>query len=251
MSTEEVQRTPEEIAANVAKLTAEAAQANANAVKAGAEASKAEAEASTAILDLEKKRHELAKWRAGTEHHRVYRFTDSVSAASAEKCLSQLTTWQRIDEAEGERRPMEVVFTSPGGSIYDGFVLFDAIQDLRRDGWVVDTGTYGMAASMAGVLLQAGDTRWVAQSAWVLIHRASFGAAGSTDDIEDMVERVEGLERRIIDIFVQRATNTDAAKPISAAMIKRNWKRRDWWIDAETSLKLGIVDEVRGGLFLP
>jgi ATP-dependent protease ClpP protease subunit len=236
--------------AETAKALADAEQARAAASKSAAEASKARADAEISLLDLEKKRHELAKWRAGTEHHRVYRYADQVSASSTEKCLSQLTTWRRIDEAEGEQRPMEIIFTSPGGSIYDGFVLFDAIQDLRRDGWTVDTGTYGMAASMAGVLLQAGDTRWVAQSAWVLIHRASFGAMGSTDDIEDMVERVEGLERRIIDIFVRRAAASGVDKPVTAQMIKRNWKRKDWWINADDCLKLGIVDEIRGGLYI-
>jgi len=244
-------RTPAEIDAEVERTRAEASQAHAAAAKATAEAAKANAEAEVAALDLEKKRHELAKWRAGTEHHRVYRYTDQVSPSSTEKCLSQLTTWRRIDEAEGEQRPMEIIFTSPGGSIYDGFVLFDAIQDLRRDGWTVDTGTYGIAASMDGVLLQAGDTREVDQSAWLLIHRASFGAMGSTDDIEDMVERVEGLERRIIEIFDRRAAAAGVDKPVTQQMIKRNWKRKDWWINADDCLKLGIVDEIRGGLYLP
>ncbi len=245
-------RTEAEIAADIRLTAAQTNQAEAEAAKALAEARTAEFEAVAASLELEKKQHELSKWRAGTQHHRVYRYTDQVTASSTEKCLEQLTTWRRIDEAEGESKsPIEIIFTSPGGSIYDGFVLFDAIQDLRRSGWRVDTGTYGMAASMAGVLLQAGDTRWVAQSAWVLIHRASFGAMGSTDDIEDMVERIEGLEARIIDIFVQRAENTGSAKPVTSRMIKRNWKRKDWWIDADACLALGIVDEVRGGLYLP
>ena len=244
-------KTQAEIDAAVALSQAQAASARADAAKAEAEARKAAADADTAVLDLEKKRHEVAKWRAGTEHHRTYRFDNSVSADSTTKCLQQLTTWSRVDEDLGEQRPIEIIFTSPGGSIYDGFVLFDAIQDLRRRGWTVDTGTYGMAASMAGVLLQAGDVRWVAESAWVLIHRASFGGQGSTDDIEDLVERVEGLEKRIVDIFVQRAAATDAEKPVTAATIRRNWRRRDWWIDARTCPKLGIVDEIRGGLYLP
>ena len=237
--TPQMERTEEEIAATVAKLQAETRQAT-------AEAHKAELEAAEAEMDLEKKRHEIAKWRTAEEHHRTYRFTTDVGASSVGSCLKQLTTWKRLDEELGQQLPMEIVFTSPGGSIYDGFVLFDAIQDLRRAGWHVTTGTYGMAASMAGVLLQAGDVRWVAESAWVLIHRASFGAVGSSDDVEDMLERVEGLEKRIIEIFVRRSGGQ-----LTAAKIRRNWKRKDWWIAADDCLKLGIVDEIRGGLYLP
>ena len=51
-----------------------------------------------------------------------------------------------------------------------------------------------MAASMAGILLQAGDTRWVGHQAWVMIHRAAFGAWGKTHEIEDEVEFVKELK---------------------------------------------------------
>ena len=244
--TSDSQRTEEEIAASVAKLEAETRAAQAQAAVHEAEAEKARLGVEEAELELEKKRHEVAKWRTGEEHHRTYRFSSDVSSSSVGSCLKQLTTWKRLDMELDQKNPMEIVFTSPGGSIYDGFVLFDAIQDLRREGWHITTGTYGMAASMAGVLLQAGDDRWVAESAWVLIHRASFGAAGSSDDIEDMLERVEGLEKRIIEIFVKRSRGR-----LTSQKIRRNWKRKDWWINAQDCLELGIVDEVRGGLHMP
>ena len=40
-----------------------------------------------------------------------------------------------------------------------GLALYDFIQTLRRKGHKVTTVSYGMAASMAGILLQAGDVR--------------------------------------------------------------------------------------------
>ena len=42
---------------------------------------------------------------------------------------------------------IEIIFSSPGGSIIDGFELFDFIQELRCKGHLVTTGSLGMAAS--------------------------------------------------------------------------------------------------------
>jgi ATP-dependent Clp protease protease subunit len=230
-------RTEEEIAATVVKLQAEAR-------KAEAEAEVATLEAAKARLELAKKEHEGAKWRAEDHHHRRYHFDESVTGASVEKCVRQLWTWSRIDAEEGVAPgDMEIIFTSPGGSIFDGFELFDTIQDLRRYGHHITTGTYGMAASMAGVLLQAGDVRWCSQSSWVMIHRASYGAMGQSHDIEDQVAFVKRIEERIIDIYVKRSEGK-----LTAQKIKRNWDRKDWWLTAEDCLELGVIDSIRGGL---
>lgn len=96
-----------------------------------------------------------------------------------------------------------------------------------------------MAASMAGILLMAGDKRWIGHQCWMMIHRAAFGAIGKTYEVEDEVKLVKRIEERCLDIFVSRSK-------LSKLKIKRNWDRKDWWIDADECLELGLVDEIRG-----
>ena len=151
--------------------------------------------------------------------------------------MKKLTQWSRLNP----KCPMEIIFSSPGGSIIDGFELFDFIQDLRSRGHHITTGTLGMAASMAGILLQAGDTRWVGGQAWVMIHRAAFGAFGKTYEVEDEVEFVKRIEGRILDIFTSRSK-------LTKQKIKKNWDRKDWWISADEALELHLVDEIRAVL---
>ena len=91
---------------------------------------------------------------------------------------------------------------------------------------------------MAGVLLQAGDVRWVGQQAWVMIHRAAFGAWGKTYEIEDEVKFIQRIEERILGIFTSRSN-------LSKTKIKRNWDRKDWWISADEAMEMGLVDEIR------
>lgn len=222
---------------------AEVAKAEAEADAARANAEKVRAEARGTALNVERLELELAKARraeiselAKDEHHRVYRFIGAVNAASVAGCASRLAEWSRIDPG----CDMEIVFTSPGGSVIDGFVLFDFVRSLSAAGHRITVGVLGMAASMAGILLQMGDHRWVGSQGWVMIHRAAFGASGKTFEIEDEVEWVRRVEQRIIAIFVERSEGR-----LTAAKIKRNWDRKDWWLTAEEALELGVVDEIR------
>lgn len=220
-------RTKKEVDAEIAKTEAETR-------KLLAEATKAEAEAEKAQMETETARRSKARDEATDERNYLYRFSGSVSSSTVSGCMKKLTQWSR----QNPGCDIEIVFSSPGGSIIDGFELFDFIQELRNKGHHVTTGTLGMAASMAGILLQAGDTRWVGHQAWVMIHRAAFGAAGKTFEIEDEVEFVKRIEERILDIFTTRSK-------LTKQKIKRNWDRKDWWISADEALNLHLVDEIR------
>ena len=78
---------------------------------------------------------------------------------------------------------------------------------MRNRGHKVTTGSLGMAASMAGILLQAGGVRWIGHQAWMMIHRAAFGAIGKTYEVEDEVKLVKRIEERCLDIFVSRSSS--------------------------------------------
>ena len=230
-------RTPEEIAANIKKLEAETSAANAEARKTIAEAKEAEIKAKEAGLRFKRiERDYSIKWAEDIENH-LYRFNGAVSSESVEECIKKLTHWSRIDPG----CDIEIVFSSPGGSIIPGFELFDFIQTLRADGHHITTGSLGYAASMAGILLQSGDTRWIGHQSWMMIHRAAFGAYGKTFEVEDEVKFIQRIEERIINIFTSRCS-------LTKQKIKRNWDRKDWWISADECLDLELVDEIKGRL---
>ena len=228
-------RTPEEIDATVNKLNAEAAAMTAEARKSTAEAIDAEIKVEESKLRFTRlERDYKIKWAEDIDNH-LYRFSGAVSAESVTECIKKLTHWSRLDP----ECDMEIVFSSPGGSITPGFELFDFIQTLRTSGHHITTGSLGYAASMAGVLLQAGDTRWIGHQSWMMIHRAAFGAFGKTFEVEDEVKFVKRIEERIINIFTARSN-------LSKTRIKRNWDRQDWWISADECLEMKLVDHING-----
>jgi len=216
-----------QILAEIEKTEAETRKILADARKTEAEAAKVELEARAAWRKREKD-------KSVDEENHLYRFAGEVSRSSVSGCMKKLTEWSRLDP----ECDIELIFSSPGGSIIDGFELFDFLQELRQRGHHVTTGSLGYAASMAGILLQAGDRRWIGQQAWMMIHRAAFGAYGKTFEIEDEVKFVQRIEERIVDIFTCRSK-------LTKQKIKRNWDRKDWWISSDEALELNLVDEVR------
>ena len=241
--------------AETRKLDAEALAAvelaalnKANAVKALAESEKLVAETrgadiaarynehveAVAALDRQNREYDERKRRATDEYHHVYVFKESVSAASVANCEARLREWMRNDP----ECDIEINFNSPGGSVIDGMALWDFIQQVRARGHNVTTSTIGYAASMAGILLQAGDVRIMGAESWLMIHEISFGASGKIGEIEDTVEWVKKIQERVVKIFASRSTMT-------AAYIRKNWTRRDWWISSDEALKLGLIDKIR------
>ena len=212
---------------SIAQSVAEVKKIEADTRRAEAEALKSEIEAKKVYGDYEKIIY-------SDDYNHIYRFSKDVNELSVRSCMTKLTEWHRRDP----QCAIEVIFSSPGGSIIDGFELFDFLQDLRHQGHHITTGSLGMAASMAGVLLQAGDTRWIGHQSWMMIHRAAFGAIGKTYEIEDEVELVKRIENRILDIFTSRSR-------LSQAQLRKNWDRKDWWIDADECKKLKLVDDIR------
>jgi len=237
-------RTKEEIkmdlllkAAELKIKEAEFTQKKSEILKTESETRKTAADAGKAEIEFEKAYSSRQKELFTDEENHLYRFSKEVSYNSVQACMNKLTQWHRKDT----KCKIEIVFSSPGGSIIDGFELFDFIQYLRAKGHYITTGSLGMAASMAGVLLQAGNVRWIGHQAWLMIHRAAFGAIGKTYEIEDEVKLVKRIEGRILDIFTSRSN-------LTRHKIVRNWDRKDWWIDADEAVEMGLVDEIRAML---
>ncbi len=173
-------------------------------------------------------------YMASDDHHRTVRFLGSVGKTSVEVAVEKLTVFHRIDPT----CDITFIIDSPGGGIIEGFHLFDTILWLRNEGHEVKTIANGMAASMGGVLLQAGSKRYMTPQSSMLIHEAAFGAGGSMGTVEDQVAYVKKLQERILFILAERST-------MDEKQIKSKWNRKNWWIMAEEALELGFIDGIK------
>jgi ATP-dependent protease ClpP protease subunit len=200
------------------------------------QAAEAKAKARVARVSARKAEHEERARLADSERNHVTHFETAVR--DTEYLRAKLDTWHRLDETAD----WTIIMNSPGGSVIDGMALFDHLvaHSIRGGGTHhITIKVRGMAASMGGILLQAADHRVCGPESYVLIHKISTMTGGSLDDIEDEVKLLKLMTERVENIFVSRSKGK-----LSKSMLRRNWNRRDWWLDSRSASRLGVVDEI-------
>jgi len=201
--------------------------------RAWAELRKLQLETERTLLELDAMRRNERDRAADARAAHVYTFYASVDADTVQQCMAELGTWSRRDPG----CEITVIFNSPGGSVLDGLALFDYLRQLRSVGHPVTTMALGRAASMGAVLLQAGSKRVMGRNAFLLIHEVSHLSVGKVSEMEDGVGFTKRLQQRLLAILAERSTLADRE-------INRRWSRKDWWLDAEEAVALGLADEL-------
>jgi ATP-dependent protease ClpP protease subunit len=176
---------------------------------------------------------EVENHQTSQDVRRVYNFMAPVAHGTVIDCIQTLDAWSQRDPGED----ITIIMNSPGGSVTEGFALFDFLEELQGRGHHLTMKVRGWAASMGSILLQAVDHRIVGSKADILIHEISSVNVGKLSEMEDEMEFLNRLADRALDIYADRST-------LTKTQIKRRWKRKDWWLDAEEAVELGFADEI-------
>lgn len=226
---------PEVHAAMVRKLDAEARWYDAQ----------AEGEIEDVLFDRISRKKQTLEWKeakrlarlaaASDDRNHVYNFTKPVGDGTVAEAIAHLSRWSRRTPGV----PITIVFSSPGGEVFAGFALFDFLLNLRKQGHFITTICRGMAASMAGILLQAGDKRVMGKESYLLIHEVAAGAIGKAFEVKDEAEFLDLMMERVYRIFAERSGGKTTTKAL-----KKLVERKDYWCDSTEALKRGFVDEV-------
>lgn len=131
---------------------------------------------------------------------------------------------------------IQLIINSPGGYVTSGFAIYDTLKSIKSP---VSTVCSGLAASMASILLSAGEKgrRFIEPHAQVMIHQPSGGARGQASNIE--IQAREIIKTRTLSAEIL-ATNCNQ----SVDKVLKDFDR-DYWMNAQESIDYGIVDGVK------
>lgn len=130
-----------------------------------------------------------------------------------------------------------VSINSLGGYVHEGLGIHDALAANAAE---IITDVRGVAASMATVIAQAGNTRKMSDNALYLVHQVRGGNWGNITQTEAYLEELKAWNDRLVKIYVKR-TGT-AEEDIRELMDRDNGE--GVWIDADEALEMGLIDEV-------
>jgi len=138
-------------------------------------------------------------------------------------------------DAEDPERDIYLYINSPGGSVYSGLAVYDTMCHLRAP---VSTFCVGMAASMAAVLVAAGEKgkRAALPNSRIMIHQPSSGAHGTAADIEIAAKEILHIRERLNEIL---ASHTGQSTERIAEDVDR-----DRFMSPTEAVDYGIIDRV-------
>lgn len=133
---------------------------------------------------------------------------------------------------------LDIEINSPGGSVFDGYTIYQEIKSLRDRGVTVNGTITGVAASMASVICMACDKVSIVKHGRMMIHDASSETKGNAEQLRRRAEILDGISDDIAEIYSER-TGIDKEEV-------REMMKRETWMTARESIANGFVDEVVG-----
>jgi ATP-dependent Clp protease protease subunit len=154
-----------------------------------------------------------------------------ISDYTANTIQAQLLYLDSVDSS----KEISIYLNSPGGSVTAGLGIYDTMQFISSP---VATICTGMAASMAAVLLVAGQEgkRSALPHSRVMIHQPLGGVQGQASDIEITAREIQKMKKELYTIISEH----------SHTPFDKVWadSDRDYWMTAQEAKDYGMIDQI-------
>ncbi len=144
----------------------------------------------------------------------------------AKACLDEL-------KALGPVAELTVRINSPGGSVFDGVAIYNA---LKRHDAAITVWIDGIAASIASMIAMAGDEIVMPENAMLVLHDPSGLVAGTASDMRAMAEALDRMKAGMVAAYQDKSGRDDTE--IETLM------SGETWLSAQDAVALGLADRV-------
>jgi ATP-dependent Clp protease protease subunit len=138
-------------------------------------------------------------------------------------------------EAEDPDKDIALYVNSPGGEVYAGLAIYDAMQHVRPD---VSTICFGMGMSAAAMITAGGAAgkRFALPNAKLMIHQGSAGFRGAPSDVTIAAREVASTTRQMAEIIARHSGR--APEQVLEDI------DRDRFMSPAEAVEYGLVDEI-------
>lgn len=148
---------------------------------------------------------------------------DGITSKSFQKELTGL----------GKVTSIDLRINSPGGDVFDGFAIYNMLQQHPAS---VDVYVDGVAASIASIIAMAGDNIKMAKNSLMMIHNPQGVAIGDANEMDRVKALLQQVKGNLTTTYVDRTGNKAAA--VEA------WMDDETWFTAEAAVENGFADSV-------
>ena len=138
-----------------------------------------------------------------------------------DKCPSDVL--YALKDVEGVKE-LNIYINSGGGSVWAGIAIYNI---LKRNTAKKIVHIDGLAASIASVIALAGDEIIMPSNSYMMIHKAACIAAGNSEDLRDVADKLEQIEGSIVDVYMKNVKENVDEKTIRSMMADETWLNAD------------------------
>lgn len=147
-----------------------------------------------------------------------------------------VTAQQFVDDLNNiDAKRIDLHLNSPGGEVWDGLAIYNALRDHQAQ---VTVHVDGLAASAASFITTAADRVIMGRGAQMMIHDALGLTLGNAADHREMADLLDRTSNSIAEFYAARAGGT-----------VEQWRQRmrdETWYIGEEAVKAGLADEAIG-----
>src|SRR5688572_3610145 len=164
---------------------------------------------------------------------RIVMLGTGINDAVANVIVAQLLYLNSLDQ----KKPISLYINSPGGEVYAGLAIYDAMQMIQAP---VSTVAVGVSASMGTALLCAGQKgkRYALPHATIHMHPTGGGSQGYTEDVRIATREQERIQAQLF--YLMGKHTGHSWKEIEEYFL------RDRYLNALEAKEFGLIDEVLG-----
>lgn len=137
------------------------------------------------------------------------------------------------DIAAMDANQITVRINSPGGSVFDGVAIYNALATHPAE---IVVKIEGVAASIASIIAMAGDKIMIGEAANIMIHKPWSLVMGDATAMRKEADILDQLEGGLLDIYASR-TGIDM-KSLS------KWVADETWFRGQQAVDQGFADEM-------
>ena len=128
---------------------------------------------------------------------------------------------------------LRVVINSEGGSVFDGFDIYNQLKALPNE---IVTEVRGIAASIASLIMLAGNRVEMSEASLVMIHRAMTMAMGNAEEIEKQISILNKIDSILVDVY--------AAKTGLPTSDVEDLLSEETWFTGEEAVEAGLANNL-------
>ena len=168
-------------------------------------------------------------------NNRVIWINDEIDGNLTQELVHYIMKWNREDKdiPEIDRKPIRLLFDSPGGDI-DAQAAICSVIELSKT--PIIGVAIGLVASAASLIYLSCHMRLALKSSYFILHKGSAALSGDFENIMNSIDDYKKEVEKMVSFIIERSNYTKEE-------VEEHIKK-DWYVRAPQALEKGLVDEI-------